>query len=124
LVNYSDDLLLALAYFTLLRLEQDSLLRGMHVNSFRRAWQGVDGLPGMKHQLNPFYNFIGAIFLDDNEQVVDGLESLRVFPLDMKWNRDTIAGYQNKFGFGFDPAPSSRPPVAGLAVPMDRRKKQ
>ncbi len=124
LVNYSDDLLLALAYFTLLRLEQDPLLRDMYMDSFKRAWQGVNGLPGMKHQLNPYYNFMGAMFLGDNELIEAGLESLRVFPLDMKWNHNTIARYQIAFGFKFNPAQISPLPKAGHAMPLDRRKKQ
>ncbi len=122
--NYSDDVLLALAYYPLLRLEKDPELRTLYLDSYRRSWEGSGGNPGFKAQLNPYHNFMAATFLDDNSQVNAAIESLRVFPLDMKMNRDTIAGYQKQFGFSFDPAPVSPKPEAGQTVPLDHRKKQ
>lgn len=48
---------------------------------------------------------------------------MKWFPLDLKWNRATIAAYKKEFGFTFNPAPTSPTPKPGEAVPMDRRQK-
>ena len=55
--------------------------------------------------------------------VKPAIDTLRWFPLDMKWNRATVAKYEREVGFAFDPAPKSPEPQAGQPVPVDRRVK-
>jgi len=122
-VNFSDDVLLFLAYYPLLKYETDPELRALYVKSLERVWEGVGRYPGANAQANPYYGFVANEFLKDESGVAPGIDTLRWFPLDMKWNRDTIAGYEKKFTFTFDPAPQSPPTESGKAVPVDRREK-
>lgn len=122
-VNHSDDVLILLALLPLLELETDEALHGKYVESLRRAWKGNEEYPGIKPEGNPFYAFAAARYLDDES----GLDAARLwferFPLDMKWNRDTIETYSRQFGFTFDPEPRSPAPEPGAPVPIDRRPK-
>jgi hypothetical protein len=122
-VNFSDDVLLFLAYYPLLKYETDPALRALYVKSLDHVWQGIARIPGANAQANPYYGFVANEFLKDNNGVAPGIATLRWFPLDMKWNRGTIAGYEKKFGFTFDPAPQSPPAEPEKAVPVDRREK-
>lgn len=122
-VNHSDDVLLFLAYEPLLRLETDPDLRTAILESFRRSWEGAGRFPGMKPEANPLYAFLAAQYLDDASQIAPSLDTLRWFPLDMKWNRDTIARYEQQFQFRFDPAVLSPEPAPGAPIPVDRREK-
>lgn len=122
-VNHSDDVLLYLAYYPLLSLEKDPALHAQYIASLKRTWNGADGHPGVKPENNPFYAFMAKKFLDDGSDVFAATGTLRWFPLDMKWNRDTIAKYEKQFGFTFDPAPLSPEPGLRDAIPIDRRPK-
>jgi len=122
-VNFSDDVLLFLAYYPLLKYETDSELRALYIQSLERTWNGVGRHPGANAQANPYYGFVANEYLKDNTGVAPGIGTLRWFPLDMKWNSNTIAGYEEKFGLKFDPAPQSPSPEPNKAVPVDRRVK-
>ena len=122
-VNHSDDVLLFLAYEPLLRLETGPELRTAYLESFRRSWEGAARFPGMKPEANPLYSFLAAKYLDDPSQVAPGIDTLRWFSLDIKWNRDTIARYEQQFHFTFDPAVCSPEPAPKAPVPIDRREK-
>jgi hypothetical protein len=67
-------------------------------------------------------NYLGDI-ADENGVPVKAIDTLRFFPLNTKWNKGTIAGYEKEFGFKYDPTPSSPEPIEGLPVPIDRRVK-
>ena len=60
-------------------------------------------------------------FLLDTSGLHPAIETLRLFPLDMKWNADTIERYARRFGFSFEGRPVSPEPEAGEVVPIDRR---
>lgn len=122
-VNFSDDVLLFLAYFPLLRLEDESQLRDKYLESLRRVWEGTPRKPGAKAQGNPFYAFVSKEYLKDESGVQAGIDTLKWFPLDMKWNQSTIAAYEKEFGFTYDPKPVSPEPKPGEAIPVDRREK-
>jgi hypothetical protein len=122
-VNFSDDVLLYLAYYPLLTYETDPTLKGLYVKSLRRTWEGGGRVPGAKAQGNPFYAFIAHAFLGDDSGVAAGIDTLKWFPLDLKWNRATITAYEKEFGFTFQPGPVSPAPKPGEAVPVDRRQK-
>jgi hypothetical protein len=71
----------------------------------------------------PLFAFLVAEFLGDTSRIEAATQTLEWFPLDMKWNRDTISQYEKAFGFTFDPAPKSPAPKPGEIVPVDRRPK-
>ena len=123
MVNHSDDVLIFLAYASLLRHETDPVLRGQVLTSLRRSWEGEGRFPGVKYEHNPFYAFIAAKYLADDTAAPGGVDTLRWFPLDMKWNKDTLSRYEELRGFAYDPAPKSPMPEAGLPLPVDRRSK-
>lgn len=120
-INHSDDVLLYLAYVPLLMFEQEPPIRRSIVDSVTRSWEGSERFPGVRPEANPFYAFTMAWFLDDASGVEAAVNTLRWFPLDMKWNQDTIADYEKAFEFRFDPTPRSPEPAAGSPVPVDRR---
>ncbi len=121
-VNHSDDVLLYLGYLPLLMYETDMDIRGYIAQSARRSWEG-DRFPGVKPEGNPFYAFIIARYLEDASGVEDAINTLRWFPLDAKWNHDTVAAYEEQFEFTFDPTPQSPEPEPNMPVPVDRRIK-
>jgi hypothetical protein len=123
-VNHSDDVLLFQAYYPLMSYEQDPELRALYLKSLRRAWEGNDRYPGIQPEGNSLFAFMAHKFLGDDSGVKAGVENLRVFPLDMKWNARTIWAYQKRFDFRFDRNPVSSAPRPGDAVPVDRRRKQ
>ncbi len=123
MINHSDDVLLFLGYYPLLEYEKDPELRRCCADSLRRTWNGTEKFPGVKPEHNPFYAFAVYRFLGDESGVAGGIETLRWFPLNMKWNHATIAAYEEKFGFTLDPMPASPRPKRGEAVPVDRRAK-
>ena len=122
-INYSDDVLLFLAYPPLLKYETDPALRELYVKSLRRTWEGAGKRPGVKAQANPFYAFIAHDLLGDDSGVAAGIDVLKWFPLDMKWNSETVAGYEKEFDFTFDPVPVKPVPEPGESFPFDRRAK-
>jgi len=122
-VNHSDDVLIFLAYYPLLTYEKDEDVRRLYLESLDRAWNGDGRFPGVKPEANPYYAFMVQRFTGDDSGTAAGIDTLRWFPLDMKWNRASIAAYEKEFGFTFDPAPKSPAPEADQPVPVDRRAK-
>jgi hypothetical protein len=122
-VNYSDDVLLWLAYYPLLKLEKDRELAEMYKASLRRSWEGEGTHKGIKKEDIPLFNYMVAEFLGDRSGIEAAERTLRQFPLDMKWNRGTIAKYEQVFDFTYNPVPLSPEPAAGELVPIDRRPK-
>jgi hypothetical protein len=122
-VNQSDDVLLFLGYEPLLRLEEDPGLHAKYVESYRNAWEGSGRFPGMKPEGNPLYAFLAARHLGEEAAVASALDTLRWFPLGIKWNADTIAAYETQFGFTYDPGPWSPEPPEKAPAPVDRRVK-
>jgi hypothetical protein len=122
-VNYSDDVLLFLAYYPLIKYETDAQLKALYVNSLQNTWEGTKRRPGAKVQGNPLYAFMMRDLAGDDAGVAAGIDTLKWFPFDLKWNRGTIAGYEKEFGFTYDPRPASPEPKPGGPVPPDRRRK-
>jgi hypothetical protein len=122
-VNHSDDVLLWLGYYPLLTYETDPALRELYLSSLKRTWLGTDKFPGVKPEASPIYAFIAHQFLDDASGDTAAIDTLAWFPLDMKWNRDTISEYEKQFAFTYDPSSKSPEPAQGQPVPVDRRAK-
>ena len=122
-INHSDDVLLFLGYYPLMLYETDPELRRLYTDSMVRSWSGTERFPGVKPEANPYYAFCAQRFLNDPSGVAAGIDTLRWFPLDMKWNHDTISQYEQEFGFTHDPTPQSPVPKEGEPVPVDRRHK-
>ena len=121
--NYSDDVLLWLAYEPLLRLEEDRALIGLYTDGVRRAWKSDASRKGLEELDSPLFAFLAAKYLGDSSGVPGAKQTLEWFPLEMKWNRPTIDAYAREFNFTFDPAPRSPEPRPAAPVPVDRRGK-
>ena len=108
-INHSDDVLIALALYPLLELEQDATTRAHYLEAARRWFRG-GRYPGIDVEANPFATFLHQHWTGNNDGAESGLNTLRKLPLDMKWNPDTIATYADRFGFTFtaDPLLPSR----------------
>ncbi|MEE2637126.1 MAG: hypothetical protein VYE68_07845 [Acidobacteriota bacterium] len=98
--NHSDDVLIALALYPLLELEEDPVIRAHYLEAARRWYRG-GRYPGIDVEANPFATFLYQHWTGENGGHLDALEALRRVPLDMKWNPDTIATYATRFGFTF-----------------------
>jgi hypothetical protein len=122
-VNHSDDVLQFLAYLPLLSLETDTVVRGKYLASLQRSWEGAGGYPGTKPESNPIYNFLCHAFLNDASGDAAAITTLERFPLDMKFNSNTITAYETLYGFTFDPTPVSPAPGPTDPVPIDHRPK-
>lgn len=122
-VNHSDDVLLFLGYYPLFEYEKDPAIRHFYTESLKRSWGGTERFPGVKPEANPFYTFMVHRFLDDASCDAAAIDTLRWFPLDMKWNQATIAAYAKEFSFTFDATPRSPEPGPDQPVPVDRRAK-
>ncbi len=122
-VNHSDDVLLYLAYVPLLLLEKEPVLREKYLKSIHRSWGGNERFPGVKPEGNPFYAFVMARHCGVSDAHHPGIQSLRLFSPDMKWNRDTLERHLNTLGLQWVPAQKSPEHVDGQPVPMDRREK-
>jgi len=102
--NHSDDVLIALALHTLLELEHDSKIRAHYLEAARRWFRGGQ-YPGVDVEANPLASFFWQHWSGESGDVPAGIVTLRDLPLDMKWNRDTVSSYQERFGFSFSPEP-------------------
>jgi len=122
-VNNSDDVLLFLAYYPLLKYETDPELKELYLASLRRTWNGDRGYPGVKAKADPFLTFIYHAFTGDASVDAAAIRTLERFPLDMKFNRETIEKYRRELGFEFDPKAISEPTPHGTVVPIDLRPK-
>lgn len=131
-VNHSDDVLLYLAYAPLLALMDDFREVEGYIASLQRTWEGIDGVPGAKAERNPFFELVSRHYLskylpEDYDALEEGDEAvlapLREFPFRMKWNRDTVEQYAERFGFDPDEPVISDAPAEGAAIPYDRRGK-
>ena len=102
--NHSDDVLIALALYPLLELEQDPAIRGRYERAADRWFHG-GAHPGIDVEANPLATFLHRHWTGDQSYDAAALDTLRGVPLDMKWNPDTIAAYSSRFGFSFTPDP-------------------
>ena len=117
--NHSDDVLIALALYPLLELEQDSTVRGHYERAAERWFHGGTH-PGIDVEANPLATFLHRHWTGDGSYDAAALDTLRGVPLDMKWNPDTIAAYSRRFGFsshaGPGPPPGARRALADCAA--------
>ena len=104
-VNHSDDVLIALALYPLLELEQDVEIRAHYLEAARRWFHG-DTHPGIDVEANPFATFLYRHWTGESDAFGDAVGTLRNFPLDMKWNHSTIDAYVERFDFEFESEPS------------------
>ena len=98
--NHSDDVLIALALYPLLELEDDPAVRVRYERAARRWFHG-GAYPGIDVEGNPFATFLHRHWTGERSYDAAALDTLRHVPLDMKWNADTIAAYSRRFGFSF-----------------------
>ncbi|MFA7693737.1 MAG: hypothetical protein GX117_05050 [Candidatus Hydrogenedentes bacterium] len=122
-VNYSDDVLLFLAYLPLLVYETEENVRVKIQESLNRTWIGTDKFPGKMPEQNPLFAFLAAKYLGDKAHVEGALETLQQFPFDMKWNQDTLESYTTKFELQLKPIIPKVDLKEGDLVPMAYRSK-
>jgi len=98
---------------------------GFIVQAVQGFWEGDPLRHGIRVTGTPIYNFAFMKYFNETEDdiPVTAAETLRLFPLRMKWSRATIAQYEAKFDFAYDPAPRSPEPEEEMPIPIDRRKK-
>lgn len=102
--NHSDDVLIALALYPLLELEEDPAIR-VHYERAAERWFHGGTYPGIDVEANPLATFLYRHWTGGRSYDAAALETLRRMPLDMKWNGDTITAYARRFGFSFTPDP-------------------
>jgi hypothetical protein len=117
--NHSDDVLIALALYPLLELEDDAGIRAHYERAAERWFHG-DAHPGIDVEANPLATFLHRHWTGDGSYDAAALDTLRRMPLDMKWNPDTIADYADRFGFSFTPDPVVPPDGEG-PLPITQR---
>lgn len=76
-VNHSDDELAFLAYYSLLRYEEDPALRTLYLLSLERSWQ-IE-----RPERNPLWNFIYGAVTGHPCDVEASVQTLREIPLDL-----------------------------------------
>ena len=117
--NHSDDVLIALALYPLLELEEDPAVR-LHYERAAHRWFHGGRHPGIDVEANPLATFLHRHWTGDRSYDAAALDTLRRVPLDMKWNADTIAAYARRFGFSFA-ADRVVPHEAGGPLPVAQR---
>src|SRR3990172_3924412 len=84
-VNHSDNNLSFLAYYTLLRYEDDPVLSGYYLKSLDRTWNVV------REEGNPLFTFIYQSLSPagnrDAQAIAKAIETLRLFPVDRRNHR-------------------------------------
>ena len=118
-VNHSDDVLIALALYPLLELEDDAEIRAHYLEAARRWFRGVN-YPGIDVEANPFATFLYQYWTGASDTVEASIDTLNNLPLDMKWNPDTIANYAERFRFEFESDPMDRVGGSG-PLPVTQR---
>lgn len=121
-VNHSDDVLFFLGIEPLLRLEKDPQLREHYIKSLKHAWEGSPLFPGLKPEANPLYSFLSAKYLGDTSEVENAIKTLLWFPFSIKWNKDTLAKYEQQHGIRLIWNVQSPEPEKGKPIPIDRRE--
>lgn len=117
--NHSDDVLIALALYPLLELEEDPAVR-VHYERAAQRWFHGGTYPGIDVEANPLATFLHRHWTGDRSYDAAARDTLRRVPLDMKWNADTIATYARRFGFSFAADPVVPRTGAG-PLPVEQR---
>jgi hypothetical protein len=81
-INHSDDELLYLAYYPLLRLERDPDRRRVLVQSIARTWEGGPDEQGIRPEHSPLYNFIYGAATGRPCDVEEATRTLEDWPWD------------------------------------------
>lgn len=82
-INHSDDELLYLVYYPLIRLERDPDRRRILMQSISRTWDGAPDEQGIRREHSPLYNFIYGALTGNPCDVETAVETLQDWPWDM-----------------------------------------
>lgn len=78
LINHSDDQLMVLSYYNLIRLEYNDHLKNLYLLGLDRYWQ-IE-----RAERNPLWNFMYCALSGNMCDIEQGLLTLREFPLDLR----------------------------------------
>jgi hypothetical protein len=82
-INHSDDEMLYLMYYALLRLEKDPDRRRILLQSIARTWEGAPGEQSIRLERSPLYNFVYGVTTGRRCDVGEAVETLRDWPWDL-----------------------------------------
>ena len=83
-INHSDDELLYLVYYPLLRLEKDPARRRLLTESIARTWEeGAPGEQTIRAERSPFYNFVYGATTGRRCDIAQATETLEDWPWDL-----------------------------------------
>jgi len=86
-INHSDDEMLFMMYYAILKLEKDPDRRRILEESITRAWEGGGDEQGVRLEHSPLYNFIYGATTGKPCLAEEGIENLEDWPWDMiNWN--------------------------------------
>ncbi len=118
-INFSDTVLIFLAYEPLLRLEKDPVLREMYLASLERSWESMRPLH------NPFFTYLYMQATGKRDKAIlnEVKDNLASFTFDIHWNSDTRETYAKRFQLDLTPQPKFPKPKRGEVVPYEWRSK-
>lgn len=82
-INHSDDEMLYMMYYTLLRLEKDPDRRRILELSIARTWEGGPGEQGIRPEHSPLYNFTFGAVTGRPCDAEEAVQTLQDWPWDM-----------------------------------------
>jgi hypothetical protein len=82
-INHSDDEMLYLMYYALLRLEKDPDRRRILLQSIARTWDGPPGEQSVRQEHSPLYNFIYGVTTGKQCDVAEAVQTLQDWPWEL-----------------------------------------
>ncbi|HEV3443241.1 MAG TPA: hypothetical protein VG099_01305 [Gemmataceae bacterium] len=104
-INHSDDEMLYLMYYALLRLDKDPDRRRILLESIARTWEGTAEEQSIRQEHSPLYNFIYGATTGRGCDVEESVQTLRDWPWDLT---DWTAHNSHRHDVLVKPAPAAR----------------
>jgi hypothetical protein len=120
-INHSDDEMLYLMYYALLRLEGDPDRRRLLLESITRTWEEAAGEQSIRRERSPLYNFIYGATTGRPCDVGEAIQTLEDWPWDLT---DWTVRNSHRHDVQLKPAPAGRRGRAELdrVLPASERR--